>query len=679
MLNQSPFRFPALANLLVLGLVAQAGPRAVAVLPVKGHADSVHPGMKVNLRISGKEAKHQKFIWRCLEADPGLLQGDPGHMMVFTAPRGEAPRTFHFQVAREATPQEPTTFEVAVTPWPRLTVTASAQSLFPGETCTLALLQGDQPPRNNSLRFMVDLWPESPAASPASLRIADDGVQAPAEGPIVFTAPEVDRPMRCRVTARSYAAMPAHVDLRIVPRLQAEGEHHRTGLQAGEALRVFAQRHDGQPASWSWELLEPRVGTLQAAPALEPEDAEWALVEASGEHSGTALYTAPADLREPLEVRLRATDRQAPTPQHVDLALQLRPRVSESSASAPGPAHRLPSVTLFAGSPRDWTHPEDPSRPPYHAASALAYLSCQVPGVGPGWLMGGSEGVWSVTGDGQEPVPIPALGRDVVAMAAGPASASQKTPLVVAHQARWTLPHVAIPYLGATQAYLTVLGADGRTRLLAGSRDFVLDGSHKPMAPLDQPVFPRITGLAVDAEGTVYVAEGSDRIRVVAPDGKVRTLVTSPFFNTFQTLAYDPVRHVLYASSPLGLFEVTREGGLRALWRRAPDSDGLDVRGMAIHGDQLLLAFADLGEPALKVFDLKAMILTPLVPATTVGQPLRQGPIPRFAPDLAPGACAAMPHPGCLAASPGGTCLAGLRDGLARVDLPAAPASPAKE
>ena len=288
--------------------------------------------------------------------------------------------------------------------------------------------------------------------------------------------------------------------------------------------------------------------------------------------------------------------------------------------------------------------------------------------------MGNAQGVWSVTGDGKEPILLPSLGRDVTAMATGPAGAAHPVPLVVAHRSRWNLPNVPMPAVGAEQGFLTILEPDGRTRLLAGSEVTLPPGRDRRDGAAPRATFGLITGLAVDEEGRVYVAEGRESIRVVDPDGKVRTLVGSRHPSRTRVLAYDPARHVLYAGTTFGVFEVTRDGLVHQRWASFHRNHRADVRAMALHGDKVFLSLAH--EAALHVFDLTAGLLSPLVPFTPPGKPLREGPLQHFAPGRTPKSCGAMPRISCLTSSPTGLCLAGLPEGLAQVDTDALFAPP---
>jgi len=358
----------------------------------------------------------------------------------------------------------------------------------------------------------------------------------------------------------------------------------------------------------------------------------------------------------------------------------------------------VPELRLFAGLAEP---PASPAAAPFgmilgiaavHDDPAMGALDGQ-------WLVGDTEGLKVVSGQGQVAPLLVADGRGVGALAAAPPSRPE------GHG-----PHVVFTE-GLRREYGRIwsLEPDWTATVLAGSLEE--PGRRDPRfrdGPAHQARFGHITALALAGDGTVYVADAGNRlIRKVTVDGQVSTVAGRPSealaqpgakpdrhpgviqdgqgpeasFQALGGMALDPHEPCLY---------VTDGDRVRRVWVGAGPAQGLVTtllggpgargearlkapQGLLIQAGQLWIA--DRGHHCIKRFDpgLDALM-------TVAGDPAhgaeRLGTLATDTHPPAPGERATLAWPQVLASDGSGRILVALAHGLGELVLnPAPPAA----
>lgn len=460
---------------------------------------------------------------------------------------------------------------------------------------------------------------------------------------------------------------------------------------SGQQCKVKATRSDGKAPEWRWQVVEPGGGHFLHDP------------------DGRVYYVAP-EVARPRVFHLQVQDQAHPDDARtvkVHVLPRLRiPLDAESPASLPGTpeddsTEALPRMTLFAGT----DHPDPGVEAPlaFDLIAAIRFVEDPTMNrLNRHWLIADGKGLKTVSSRGVTAT-FAGIAGPVSALAVRPVASLRNNPLhVVFAQAETSRPGRSA---FADRADLVwALDPDGVARVLAGtSRDEHLEPMPFRDGPGEHARFGAITGLAMAADGTVYVADRGNRlIRKITKGGEVSTLAgrtddqdvrdglgPAASFGALRAMALDPMTGNLYVSDMNAIRKITPEGRVSTLLgdfvnkgfqspEGHPVPSGLPCldhpSGLQVQGGNLFIA--DTGNHAVRVFNLKTRVLR-----TLVGHPsqdeTRLGPVGLFSPALPKQACAAVHEPEDLAITADGTCLVGLGNGLLRLScLPLAQPAP---
>ena len=507
---------------------------------------------------------------------------------------------------------------------------------------------------------------------------------------MLLPVPSADRPLRFRASVFLAVLFLAGLRAPAQTRLTAS----ITQVVSGNQCELKAQ---GAPeGALQWSVLEPGGGTIAA------------------DAGGRVFYTAPSVVV-PTSFKLRVAANADPAPL-AELAIRVLPRIDGlpdllaenllPETLGPDWLTPVPRLSLFAGVAEP---PAAGALPMFSRISSIRYAD-QDPDLGDlggNWLVADARGLKRVSNQGQVTA-LPGLPDHLTALAVRPRVPAPGPQVVLAQQVpgfRWNGSGFRVH---SPKGLIWALTADGSCQRLAGSDlqdPFDTDFQNGPAL---EARFGRISGLALAADGTLFVADAGHRLlRKISPEGLVssvagnRYLVTallSPFpfslslavdghgsaarFCELRGLALDPASGHLYLADGHAIREVTPSGqvstllgsclqpGFQPLPQDQPMPVGMpcldDPEDLHLQGGQLFIA--DTGNHAIRIFNLGTRTLQ-----TVVGHPdqpqHRLGPLRRFAPDLPLDACATLGSPASIAISPGGSCLVDLCHGLAHLDL----------
>ena len=358
--------------------------------------------------------------------------------------------------------------------------------------------------------------------------------------------------------------------------------------------------------------------------------------------------------------------------------------------SAPGQAGRefailpirllptlTPQLSLFAGWERQAPPPADQDL--FRGVSTIRFLEPEqaLGDLGGKWLVAGERGVLVVSQSGAATPLAGAPEQDVMALAVRPKPAAGDPHPVRAVFAQRRA--VQAEGLAVSHAWtLHALAVDGSIVQL---EPWEGDGSSLARRLVS---FGAITGLAMGADGTIFVADGGrQQIRKVALDGMTQTLTlagSTPAFQSLKGLALHPDSGDLFVADGSQLHRVSQSGQVkRVLGQPWPDLGAsliapslLVPQDLQLHGQHLFIA--DSGLRAILIFSLTTGSLQ-----TPVGEPdsqqERMGALRFYAPG-SEGPCAALAAAHSVGVAQDGTCLIGLCHGLGKLDWSTEPPDP---
>jgi len=458
-------------------------------------------------------------------------------------------------------------------------------------------------------------------------------------------------------------------------------------LKPGESFEFQVHHQDLQPRSW---IISEGGGRNRGA--LRP-----------GRKPGQYQYVAPT-LKESSTLELHITDPASGDSRTLTVRIVLDHQHLESSSSSSQVAP--PAMTLLAGKLAD--DPEGKIRP--HPHCFVEHLA-----------MGDLHGHWLVTGNGPGIQAVsesgvvrnlPGLPANVSVIATRPVGV---TPLPEGQALVVFAEEVAMAsqdFGGKTfgvhpYSILRILEPGGTTRLLAGmagapdpnDRRF-RDGTGA------EARFSRVTGLAMDPDGNVFVADGgaNQLIRRVTPEGIVTTVAgqrgfrdqqarrteigqhcmgLDAVFHQLRGIALDPATRTLYVADLGAIHRISPEGEVKTILGNRSDQDRktsplkplispsemnafVSCRDIRVCGDGLL--FTDFNQHVLRGLHLKTGFLSNFVGHPQ--QPLfRLGPLGSLSTSLPPEACAALQYPAFFASNSQGTCVVAQGQALLHLNL----------
>ena len=437
--------------------------------------------------------------------------------------------------------------------------------------------------------------------------------------------------------------------------------------------------------------LGQRVGRLLPGQACElrtggPRRCIWTVVEGRGLLTPTADGTGAVFTAPPVEHRttfhVRAAEAEHPEAAAL-VEIQVRPGAPglcellsatlRAKAADQGWMAPPPAASLFAGTAPGLAPDDSPGggdRLPPGELDFQAMAVQDLPDRPACCLLGGPAGLWEVTRGGEA---HRLSEQAVTALAVGPVPARPGGQ-----------PRVVFADQAGLRGRVWSLEPDGTTRLLAGGGGLA---------------FGRITGLAIGADQTLYVASlASGRthgLHRVARDGQVDILSEAgwlpagepeahPRFwgqtSLLTGLALDPEAGCLYVSDRSGIWKVTLDGIATLLlgepFHPGSLTSGDDLppglpclmypHGLQVHGGNLFIA--DPGSHVIRVFDLVTRRLRTLAGDPSQGE-ARLGPLRLFSPWLPLTACAALRAPEAIALDGEGTLLVAQTTGVFQLDL----------
>ena len=245
-------------------------------------------------------------------------------------------------------------------------------------------------------------------------------------------------------------------------------------------------------------------------------------------------------------------------------------------------------------------------------------------------------------------------------------------------------------------------GPDGVPQLYAGMASPAPNGSTFQNGPRQEARFGRISGMAMDADGTLYVADAGNRlIRQISPEGMVSTVAGDPLarirvtgdpdgkgkhaaFTRLSGLTLDLATRDLLVADGHAIRRISNGSAMVSTLLGtinqsgyAASNPGLGMPGrtaclnspqaLQVRGDNLV--FADQGNHAIRVFNLRTRALGTVFGGPDQGE-TRFGLLPNLnAQPVPPSERAGIASPMALAISYQAYCALGLPDGLASVDL----------
>jgi hypothetical protein len=461
-------------------------------------------------------------------------------------------------------------------------------------------------------------------------------------------------------------------------------------LKPGEAFEFQVQHQDLKPRSW---ILSEGGGRNRGALS-------------TGGEPGTYRYVAPA-LEAADTLVIQITDPASGESETVTVRIVLDDKhLESSSSSSSGREVAPPAMTLLAGKLEN--DPEGKIRPhPHcfveHPAMVDLHGHWLVTGNGPGIQAVSEKGVVRN---------LPGLPAHVSAIATRPAGT---TPVPEGQALIVFAEEVAMASQGfggrtmGVQPYsiLWILEPGGTPRLLAGKAGAPDPNDRRYRDGTGAEArFSRVTGLAMDPDGNVFVADGgaNQLIRRVTPEGVVTTVAgqrgflaqqarrteigqhcmgPDAVFHQLRGIALDPATRTLYVADLGAIHRIAPEGEVRTLlgdrshsFRKASPVTSLvspsdmeafvSCQDIRVCGDGLL--FTDLNQHVLRGLQLKTGVL-----GTLVGHPqqpcFRLGPLGSLSPSLSPEACAALQYPAFFASNSQGACVVAQGQALLHLEL----------
>lgn len=474
------------------------------------------------------------------------------------------------------------------------------------------------------------------------------------------------------------------------------------GVHSGQSVTLQAFHSHAKRANWRWSLVEADGGTLTPGPG------------------DTAVYQAPRTLV-PRQVQVRVFDEADPRNVRIR-KIQVHPGLeAELMRLVWGKDWMTPRVTLLAGDPEGKRQGE-PTTFTFIAGLHLVQDKA-MPQADGRLAVGDRQGIRLVSSDGEISELVSAWGGNGQGEPPGPiwnySFIFECSGLAVRpRDSRPENPHhivygeVRSGALGGgsryTQRVMAIL-PDGTTREVAGGPGLFQDG------PKGEAMHGRLGGLEMSPAGDIYVLDtGNRQVRRISPAGEVTTLAGRHWtlndsmaqdgpanlatFEYLQGIARDPATGDLYVSDRHAIRRITPAGDVSTLLGRLEDrfatggfalpSEDPDAPvpagfpclnwpgALLVEGRNLYIS--DVGNRALRVFDLDYRTLHTLCGGPDAGSELRLGPLAYYAESKRQEGKAVIPSCHGLAFGPTGTLVAADMNALVQLEAMPRFVSPAR-
>ena len=596
------------------------------------------------------------------------------------------PTTFHIRATDARNPAN--VAQVAILVRPNLTLSTLTPTLFGNGRAVIRMLRGQEevwePAEGHPSPFIWDVvkhWivPHGEAVQrKLSEPELEEVLNTTPDRRTRFIPPEVDVPTRFVVEMREETQTGdlATLDFLVQPAILIQPLNRlKQTLLAGDQVQFRARRGDDRQGAWVWTVTNGNA-TIHAL-------------------DGLVTFTAPP-VAEATTFELAATDERdglcGTVEVHVLPQLPGMPRVIADTLMTTHMGQNwmnpVPSMYPFAGAVAPLAQG---LAPVFQGINAMAFVDDPALAglhLHKKWVVADQSGLQVLPYLGKTATPLAGARGRVTALAVRPRTALEANPrhVVFALAQEPAAIRGAQLHLGMGGPGACVLSLDptGAIQLLAGTltdnpQEVALEDGPGPAAR-----FGAICGLAMDRDGTVYVADAGNRlIRRIGPDGLVETLAgnaaaygtpqdgvgAEATFRDLNSLTLDPVTRNLYVVDGPRVRQVTRAGAVTTLLTLDKRLTGLYPSGqvgLACHGDHLLMAL-EAGH-VVAILNLKTRTFG-ILAGSPEEKVTRMGPLEWFSPGLETWSCAALAQPRAVATNADGMCVVGLNGGLVQLDL----------